>query len=100
MIPTFEWVPLVSIRLQQIARVGVGASCSHAGVAGPAQPPHPCLPPPPSHPSRSFKGRRFHISRTTLFNVEAPTGEVVGQAVTIRAWEYEDGTKVGGGQLV
>lgn len=27
-------------------------------------------------PRRSFKGKRFQISDTTLFNVEAPTGEV------------------------
>ena len=51
----------------------------------------------PSAPARrSFKGTRFKISRTTLFNVQAPSGDVVGQAVTIREWEYEDGTKVGG----
>ncbi|KAL4422185.1 hypothetical protein ABPG77_006426 [Micractinium sp. CCAP 211/92] len=46
---------------------------------------------------KSFKGKRFQISRTTLFNVEAPSGEVLGQAVTIREWEYEDGTKGGEG---
>lgn len=43
---------------------------------------------------RSFKGTRFKIGLTTLFNVEAPSGEVVGQAVTIREWEYENGVKV------
>lgn len=58
----------------------------------------PCLT--NSLPCRSFKGKRFQISRTTLFNVEAPSGEVLGQAVTIREWEYEDGTKVGGGDLL
>ncbi|KAL4431366.1 hypothetical protein ABPG75_006622 [Micractinium tetrahymenae] len=46
---------------------------------------------------KSFKGKRFKIGRTTLFNVEAPSGEVLGQAVTIREWEYEDGTKGGEG---
>ena len=43
---------------------------------------------------RSFKGTRFQIGRTTLFNVEAPSGDLVGQAVTIREWTYEDGRKV------
>ncbi|PRW20317.1 MEKHLA domain-containing isoform B [Chlorella sorokiniana] len=43
---------------------------------------------------KSFKGTRFQIGRTTLFNVEAPSGELVGQAVTIREWTYEDGTKL------
>ncbi|PRW20316.1 MEKHLA domain-containing isoform A [Chlorella sorokiniana] len=46
---------------------------------------------------KSFKGTRFQIGRTTLFNVEAPSGELVGQAVTIREWTYEDGTKGGEG---
>lgn len=44
---------------------------------------------------RSFQGTRFKISRATVFNVEAPSGERVGQAAILRAWEYEDGT-VGG----
>lgn len=43
---------------------------------------------------RSLKGTRFLVSNATLFNVEAPTGQVVGQAVKIREWEFEDGTKV------
>lgn len=56
----------------------------------------PAAPPPfPASFARSFKGTRFLIGRTTLFNVEAPSGALVGQAVTIREWEYEDGTKVG-----
>lgn len=57
------------------------------------------MPPHTRHPSpltrRSFKGTRFQIGRTTLFNVEAPSGGLVGQAVTIREWQYEDGRKVG-----
>ena len=43
----------------------------------------------------SFKGTKFRISGATLFNVEAPSGERVGQAVVIRGWEYEDGRKGG-----
>ncbi|KAL4853718.1 hypothetical protein ACK3TF_005327 [Chlorella vulgaris] len=46
---------------------------------------------------RSLKGTRFLVSNATLFNVEAPTGQVVGQAVKIREWEFEDGTKGGEG---
>lgn len=45
----------------------------------------------------SFKGTRFQIRRATLFNVEAPSGDVKGQAVVIREWEFEDGTKGGEG---
>lgn len=45
----------------------------------------------------SAKGTKFRISRATVFNVEAPSGDVVGQAAVIRAWEYEDGRK--GGEL-
>jgi hypothetical protein len=44
---------------------------------------------------RSFQGTRFKISKATVFNVEAPSGERVGQAAILRAWEYEDGA-VGG----
>ena len=44
---------------------------------------------------KSFKGNRVMIRDATLFNVEAPNGDRVGQAVIIRAWEYEDG-RVGG----
>ena len=43
----------------------------------------------------SFKGTKFTISKATLFNVEAPSGERVGQSVVIRSWEYEDGRKGG-----
>ncbi|GAB4816513.1 hypothetical protein N2152v2_003559 [Parachlorella kessleri] len=45
----------------------------------------------------SFTGRRFKIMRATLFNVEAPSGDLKGQAVVIPEWEYEDGTRGGVG---
>eukprot|EP00887_Chlorella_sp_A99_P008198 scaffold12.g8198.t1 len=45
----------------------------------------------------SFKGRRFQIHNATLFCIEAPTGEVVGQAAILPEWEYEDGTRGGVG---
>lgn len=32
------------------------------------------------------------IRDATVFNVEAPNGDQVGQAAIIRGWEYEDGT--------
>ena len=43
----------------------------------------------------SFKGTKFKISRSTVFNVDAPSGERVGQAAVIRSWEFEDGRKGG-----
>lgn len=46
---------------------------------------------------QSFKGTRFKISRATVFNVEAPGGEAVGQAAVLREWEWEDGRKGGEG---
>lgn len=45
----------------------------------------------------SFQGTRFRISGATVFNVEAPGGERVGQAALIRSWEWEDGSKGGEG---
>lgn len=44
---------------------------------------------------RSFKGTAFKISKSTVFNVESPGGEVVGQAAILRLWEYEDGRQGG-----
>ena len=44
---------------------------------------------------RSFKGARFKISKATVFNVDSPSGQRVGQAAVIREWEYEDGRKGG-----
>jgi hypothetical protein len=48
-------------------------------------------------PRVSLKGRRFSIKGATLFNVEAPNGDRVGQAVVIPEWEYEDGIRGGVG---
>lgn len=45
----------------------------------------------------SFKGTKFTITKATLFNVEAPSAERVGQAAIIRSWEFEDGRKGGEG---
>lgn len=44
---------------------------------------------------RSFQGTRFKISKATVFNVDSPSGQRVGQAAVIREWEYEDGRKGG-----
>lgn len=44
---------------------------------------------------RSLKGTRFKISKATVFNVDSPSGQRVGQAAVIREWEYEDGRKGG-----
>ncbi|KAL4515529.1 hypothetical protein Ndes2437B_g06964 [Nannochloris sp. 'desiccata'] len=43
----------------------------------------------------SFKGTKFNILKATLFNVEAPSGDMVGQAAVIKSWEFEDGRKGG-----
>ncbi len=43
----------------------------------------------------SFKGTKFKILKATLFNVEAPSGDRVGQAAVIKSWEFEDGRKGG-----
>lgn len=43
----------------------------------------------------SFKGTKFNILKATLFNVEAPSGDRVGQAAVIKSWEFEDGRKGG-----
>jgi len=45
----------------------------------------------------SFKGTRFLIRRATVFNVESPSGDRVGQAAVLRAWEFEDGRTGGEG---
>ena len=76
-------------------RVGVGgAGGTVARMEGRGEPRADAAPP---RAPRSLKGTRFRISRATLFNVEAPSGELVGQAAVIRAWEWEDGTKGGEG---
>jgi hypothetical protein len=46
----------------------------------------------------SFQGTKFRILKATLFNVEAPSGDRVGQAAVIKSWEFEDGRK--GGEAV
>ena len=77
-----------------------GRATSVCCVVGPP-PPHPTPHPPPAARRRSLKGRRFQIGRATLFNVEAPSGALLGQAVTIREWQWEDdGTKVRAGVRV
>ena len=44
---------------------------------------------------RSFTGKAFKISHSTVFNIESPNGDLVGQGAVLRLWEYEDG-KSGG----
>lgn len=44
---------------------------------------------------RSFTGKAFKISYSTVFNIESPNGDLVGQGAVLRLWEYEDG-KSGG----
>jgi len=44
---------------------------------------------------RSFTGKAFKISNSTVFNIESPNGDLVGQGAVLRLWEYEDG-KTGG----
>jgi len=43
----------------------------------------------------SFKGTKFNILKATLFNVESPSRDRVGQAAVIKSWEFEDGRKGG-----
>jgi MEKHLA domain len=45
----------------------------------------------------SAAGTRFEIQDGTLFNVVAPSGAKVGQAVVFTHWIYEDGTHGGPG---
>lgn len=45
----------------------------------------------------SAKGTRFEIQDGTLFNIVAPSGARVGQAVVFSHWIYEDGTHGGPG---
>ena len=44
---------------------------------------------------RSFQGKRFLIKNATIFNVDSPSGERLGQAAILRNWEYEDGSEDG-----
>lgn len=44
---------------------------------------------------KSFKGTPFKVSNTTIFNIESPGGDAMGQAAVLRLWEYEDGTQGG-----
>lgn len=44
---------------------------------------------------KSFKGTPFKVSNTTIFNIESPGGDPMGQAAVLRLWEYEDGTQGG-----
>ncbi|KAK9821324.1 hypothetical protein WJX81_003581 [Elliptochloris bilobata] len=44
---------------------------------------------------RSLKGTRFQIRDGVLFNIEAPTGQKVGQAAVFRHWAFEDGREGG-----
>lgn len=44
---------------------------------------------------RSLKGNRFQMHDAELWNVEAPTGKRVGQAVLVSHWQLEDGTHCG-----
>lgn len=44
---------------------------------------------------KSFKGKPFKVSNTTIFNIESPGGDAMGQAAVLRLWEYEDGTQGG-----
>jgi len=44
---------------------------------------------------KSFKGTPFKVSNTTIFNIESPGGDAMGQAAVLRLWEYEDGSQGG-----
>lgn len=44
---------------------------------------------------KSFKGKPFKVSNTTIFNIESPGGDAMGQAAVLRLWEYEDGSQGG-----
>lgn len=43
----------------------------------------------------SLQGTRFHIKDTTVFKVDAPSGQNQGMSAIIRLWEYEDGRQGG-----
>jgi hypothetical protein len=44
---------------------------------------------------KSFKGTPFKVSHTTVFNIESPSGDAMGQGAVLRLWEYEDGEQGG-----
>lgn len=44
---------------------------------------------------KSFKGNAFKISKSTVFNIESPNGDLVGQGAVLCKWEYEDGRQGG-----
>ncbi|KAA6424741.1 MAG: hypothetical protein FRX49_05408 [Trebouxia sp. A1-2] len=42
---------------------------------------------------KGLKGRPVCISNGLLWNIEAPSGALIGQAIAIHEWEFEDGTR-------
>jgi len=44
---------------------------------------------------KGLKGRSVCISNGLLWNIEAPSGVLIGQAIAIHEWEFEDGTRGG-----
>lgn len=44
---------------------------------------------------KGLQGRPVCISNGLLWNIEAPSGSLIGQAIAIHEWEFEDGTRGG-----